>query len=81
MSGALYLTERQPELDEYFVDGEEVLTYADRDEMLDQVRYYLAHPEQAERIRRNALRRARRDHTWQRRFEELFAALGLEAGQ
>jgi spore maturation protein CgeB len=79
MSGALYLTERQPELEEYFVPGQEVLTYADRDELLDQVRHYLAHPEHAERIRRNGLLRARRDHTWQRRFQELFAALGLKA--
>jgi hypothetical protein len=77
MSGALYLTERQDELAEYFEIGSEVLAYTDRDDLLDQVRYYLAHPEQAERIRRAGLLRARADHTWQRRFAELFSALGL----
>ena len=44
-----------------------------------QVRFYLARPEQAERIRRDGHRRALRDHTWQQRFAELFATLGLKA--
>jgi spore maturation protein CgeB len=78
MSGALYLTERQDELAEYFDIGSEVLAYTDRDDLLEQVRYYLAHPERAERIRRAALNRSRSCHTWQHRFDELFAALGLK---
>jgi hypothetical protein len=77
MSGALYLTEDQPELAEYFEPGKEVLTYTDQADLLDKARYYLAHPEQSERIRHAGLERARRDHTWQHRFAELFAALGL----
>jgi hypothetical protein len=77
MSGALYLTEDQPELAEYFTPGQEMLTYTDRDDLLDKVRYYLAHQEQAERIRRAGLERARREHTWQHRFADLFSALGL----
>jgi spore maturation protein CgeB len=77
MSGALYLTEDQPELAEYFQPGHEVLTYADRDDLLDKVRFYLAHPEESERVRRAGLERARRDHTWQHRFRDLFGVLGL----
>jgi hypothetical protein len=79
MSGALYLTEHQPELVEYFEPGTEVLTYADRGDLLDKVRYFLGHPEQAERIRRAGLERARREHTWQHRFTDLFRALGLDS--
>ena len=78
MSGALYLTEDQPELAEYFEPGKEVLTYTDRDDLLEKVRYVLGHPEHAERIRRAGLERARREHTWQHRFGQLFAALGLD---
>ena len=77
MSGALYLTEDQPELAEYFDVGQEVLTYTVRADLVDKARYYLAHQEQSERIRRAGLLRARREHTWQHRFRELFAALGL----
>lgn len=77
MSGALYLTEYQPELDEYFEVGKEVLCYRDPDDLLEQVRYYLARPEEAERVRRAGYRRALGEHTWQHRFRDLFAALGL----
>jgi spore maturation protein CgeB len=79
MSGALYLTEDQPELAEYFTPGQEVLTYTERDDLLDKARYYLVHQEQAERIRRAGFERARREHTWQQRFGELFGTLGLRA--
>jgi hypothetical protein len=79
MSGALYLTEHQPELAEYFEPGTEILTYADRDDLLEKVRYFLGHPEQAERIRRAGLERARREHTWPHRFTQLFGALGLDS--
>jgi spore maturation protein CgeB len=77
MSGALYLTEAQPELAEYFEPDKEVLTYSDRDELLEKARYYLAHQEHAERVRRAALIRSRREHTWQHRFDQLFASLGV----
>ncbi|HEX8968528.1 MAG TPA: glycosyltransferase [Chloroflexota bacterium] len=79
MSGALYLTEDQPELTEYFEPGKEILTYTQRDDLLATVRFYLAHPESAERIRRAGLERARREHTWQHRFHQLFDALGLRS--
>jgi hypothetical protein len=79
MSGALYLTEDQPELAEYFTPGQEVLTYSDRDDLLDKARYHLAHQELSERIRRAGFERARREHTWQHRFAELFDRLGLPA--
>jgi spore maturation protein CgeB len=77
MSGGLYLTEDQPELAEYFEPGKEVLTYVDRDDLLAKAHYYLSHQEESERIRRAGLERARREHTWQHRFAQLFAALGL----
>jgi spore maturation protein CgeB len=77
MSGALYLTEHQAELAEYFSIGREMLTYTDRDDLLDKARFFLAHPESAERIRRAGHERALREHTWQHRFNELFDLLGL----
>jgi spore maturation protein CgeB len=80
MSGALYLTEDQPELAEYFRVGQEMLTYTDRDDLLDKALFYLAHQEVSERIRRAGLERARSEHTWQHRFRDLFAILGLKDG-
>ena len=77
MSGAFYMTEHQEELAEYFSIGEEVITYADASELTDKARYYVRHEEEAERIRRAGFHRARREHTWQRRFSQLFDCLGL----
>jgi spore maturation protein CgeB len=73
------LTEDQPELPEYFTPDREVLTYSNRDDLLEKARFYLAHQEHAERIRRAGLERARREHTWQHRFTQLFTLLNIRA--
>ncbi|PYS49188.1 MAG: hypothetical protein DMF68_10810 [Acidobacteria bacterium] len=77
MSGALYCTGYTDELAELFEPEKEVLTYHSRHELLDKVRYYLAHPKEGEQIRQAGRRRALRDHTYQRRFETLFEVIGL----
>lgn len=77
MSGACYFVEYQEEIEDFYEVGREIVCYTTREDLLDKVRYYLAHPEEAERIRRAGYDRARRDHTWVRRFRELFNAIGL----
>jgi len=77
MSGALYFTGFQDELAEYYEIGKEVVCYDTQVELLDKVRYYLAHDSQAEKVRRAGLERARRDHTWENRFRQLFGVIGL----
>ncbi len=77
MSGAFYFVEQQDELAEFYEIGKEIVCYESREDLLDKVRYYLAHPGEAEAIRAAGCARARRDHTWARRFEQLFAAIGL----
>ncbi len=80
MCGALYLTGYAAELAEHFELEHEVLTYRSRHELLDKVRYYLAHPDAGECIRHAGRERALRDHTYHRRYEQLFAALRLPGG-
>ena len=48
--GGVYLTSFNPDLAQSFVVGEEILCYSNRDEMLELIRYYLAHPEEARAI-------------------------------
>jgi len=79
MSGAFYCTGYMDELAEMFEPDKEVVVYRSRHELLDKVRYYLSHPDEAERVRQAGRARALRDHTYQRRFRQLFAALGLPA--
>ena len=77
MSGALYCTGYTDELAEFYEPDKEVIVYRNEQELIEKVRYFLAHPDAAEKVRRAGLSRALRDHTYQRRFQQLFAQLGL----
>jgi spore maturation protein CgeB len=77
MSGALYLTGWCEELEDFYEPDVEILIYRNEHEMLDKVRHYLAHPEDAERVRQAGHQRAIREHTYHRRFELLFQQIGL----
>jgi hypothetical protein len=78
MSGALYCTGYSDELAGYFEPDKEAVMYRNEEEMLSKVRFYLDHPQAAEEIRQAGYRRAFQDHTYQRRFEQLFTVLGLK---
>ncbi len=77
MSGALYCTGYMAELAEMFEPDKEVLVYRNQYELLDKLRYYLAHPAQADVIRQAGHRRALAQHTYQARFRKLFEELRL----
>lgn len=75
MSGAFYLTEYLEEIGLHYEIGREIVCFRSRAELVDRCRYYLLHEGERERIRRAGHERARRDHTWTRRFEGLFAEM------
>lgn len=77
MSGALYCTGYMDELAEMFEPDKEVLTYRNQHELLDKVRYYLAHPVQADQVRQAGRKRALAEHTYHARFNKLFNDLRL----
>ncbi|HEY4329143.1 MAG TPA: glycosyltransferase, partial [Phycisphaerae bacterium] len=77
MSGGFYMVEQMEELAEFFEPGKEIVFYNDKDDLLSKIRYYLTHETEREKIRLAGLARARRDHTWHRRFQTSFAAMGL----
>ncbi len=68
-------SERQ-EYDEYFTAGSEVETWKTPDELMDKIRYYLEHESERKAIAEAGRKRARSDHTWEKRFDMLFADLG-----
>ncbi len=77
MSGAFYLVEHMEELLEFFEPGKEIACYRDGEELVAKCRHYLAHEDERERIREACLRRARAEHTWQKRFDRVFREIGL----
>ena len=75
MAGAFYLTGWIEELADLYEIGKEIVCYRSRAELADLARWYLAHDDAREAVRRAGHARALRDHTWQRRFEDLFAEM------
>lgn len=81
MSGAFYMVEFQPELEEYYEIGKEIVCYSDRDDLLNKVRYFLQHPDEAEAIRAAGRSRALNEHTWKHRFEKFLGQLSQSPSQ
>ncbi|MGC9350197.1 MAG: CgeB family protein, partial [Anaerolineae bacterium] len=77
MSGGFYMVDYMSELEEFFNIGEEIVCYHSKEDLAEKAKYYLAHDAERERIRRSGMERARRDHTWQERFQTCFAQMGL----
>jgi spore maturation protein CgeB len=77
MSGALYFTGYQDELADYYEIGKEIICYDDKHDLLDKVQYYLIHNREAEKIRKAGRERALSEHTWEKRFCQLFSIIAL----
>jgi hypothetical protein len=75
MSGSLYLTHDNPDLRLVYKVGDELVTYRSIDDCIDKVQWFLAHDDERERIAQAGRARASVDHTWDKRFNDLFAAL------
>jgi hypothetical protein len=63
-AGALVVTNRSPDIEPYLSYGEEIVGFSSTSELIELVAHYLAHPGEAERIRRAGRQRVLRDHTW-----------------
>lgn len=74
-SGGFLLTSLTDDLPEYYVPGREVAAYTDFDDLADKVRYYLAHDQEREAIRRAGYERTLREHTYVHRFSAIFSTM------
>jgi hypothetical protein len=75
--GGLYLTTFNPDLAGHFVVGQEIVCYQSRDEMLELIRFYLAHPAEAREIARRGRERCLREHRWLHRYRAVLQILGI----
>ncbi len=77
MSGGFYIVEYMSELEEFFEIGKEIVCYHSKEDLLDKIKFYLSHPKEREIIRQASCKRAINDHTWQKRFKDVFDTIGL----
>ncbi len=80
MSGGLYLTQDNPELALVYEIGKEIMTYTDERDCAEKISYLLDHPKQAAAIRLAGRQRCLAQHTWQKRFEQMFTLAGIMEG-
>ena len=77
MCGALYFTGWCEEIAEFYEPDKEIVVYRNEHELLDKVQYYLSHPIEGEKIREAGRNRALKEHTYTKRFENLFKELKI----
>jgi len=77
MTGALYLTHRNPDLCRLYQEGEEIECYEKPKEAVAKIRYYLDHAEERERIGLAGQQKAVARDTWDKRLGSTFRQLGL----
>jgi spore maturation protein CgeB len=75
MSGSLYLTHDNPDLRLVYKVGDELATYRSINDCIEKVQWFLNHDYERERIAQAGRARASSGHTWNKRFDDLFAAL------
>jgi len=76
-SGGFLLTDRVPHLEDYFELDKEVGVFESTDELVEQVGWWLAHPQEREAVAEAGYRRVLAEHTYDHRFQEIFRAAGL----
>ena len=76
-TGGFLLTENAAHLEDYYKLGVEVVNFHSTEEMIEKVRYYLAHEEERAGIAEAGYQRTLKDHTYQQRFREIFSQIGL----
>ncbi len=74
---SLLITEAVPTLDELFKDGVHLVTYKTDDEMVEKIRYYLDHEDEARVIAENGYKEVISKHTFKHRAEFILEKSGL----
>ena len=70
--GSLSFTRDSEEIAEYFVPGEEIITYRDANDAAEKIEYYLKNEDERENIAKKGYERVMREHTYEKRFLEIF---------
>lgn len=70
--GGFALSNWQPELAEYFVEGKEITLFESKEECMEKISYYLAHEEERKEIAAAGKRKVQEHFSYERGLEKLF---------
>jgi len=77
-NGVMQISDGGEHLNAFFEEGKEIVGYRDVDDMIDKIRYYLAHDDERLAIARAGYRRVMRDHRMAHRMNQ--AGMLIEKG-
>lgn len=77
MSGAFYCTGYSDEIHDFYEQDKEIVLYYNEEDLLGKVKFYLANPLLANRIRERGYMRALNCHSYHKRFTDLFLEMKL----
>ena len=78
-SGGFLLTDTVPHLEDYLEPDREVGVFDSTDGLVERIGYWLEHPDERQAVADAGYRRVLAEHTYDHRFEQIFAAAGLES--
>ncbi len=74
-AGGFLLTNFQSEIPEYFEVGKDLEAFASEEELVEKIRYYLAHNEEREEIARNGYQKAKEQDSLETRVRQMLGCL------
>lgn len=76
--GGFLLTGKAPHLEDFFEIGKEIVCYDSTKDMIDKIKYYLAHEDERQKIALAGYNRTIKDHTYAR-FKDIFSRIKLKS--
>ncbi len=77
--GGFLLTEFVDGIDQYYIPDKEIVLFRNFDELVGKISFYLNHEEERESIRLAGQRRTLNDHTYEKRFRQILAAMSFQS--
>lgn len=74
-SGGFLITNNQPDLQPYFIDGEDLVIYYDKNDLLNKIEYYLNHEDERKQIAANGHKKVLEQHTYEQRILQILSVL------
>ena len=76
-AGGFVISQMTYDLSEYYEIGKEIVSFRTLPELIEKIKYYLKHEDEREEIARAGYIRTLRDHTYEKRFMEIFERIGV----
>lgn len=75
--GSFLLTQDADDLKNRYQDGKEIVIFKNKKDLIEKIKYYLKNEQERENIAKAGYERTMKDHTYEKRFNEIFSIMGL----